>query len=404
MKRIFEIFSDRPLPADLLAPHFDNLEQRALDLKSYGEVYGLEGACEKYASVDLFMSAMVSSLASLKPRIAGGAIDALLADTLAVASAAVRGQALAPTATGAHSLLGGIGASTAVGDGDRLLDRLGIQSPGVGKGGESLSVSRRRKLKPAARRCLEDWFQNHLESPYPNDADKHALAAQCGLDVQQVNNFFGNKRMRMKRKMMALHPGEVPVSVPSPKGPPKDGAPSVLAPQSKWENVVLSKLESPVARQALGVDDRGNAEGAAVNGSEGVVRASTRSSVTQPRPQQQQKRGPGKDIDPRKQHMPLQQPADLLSIRPLSMSPTTLSQPPGPSAHQPGALSLSGGQSLDQAAQRSHQTQGVRHGGQGAMQQLQQHPSKQHSLRSNRFQVDGTSRDSTAPEPFYCEE
>lgn len=350
MKKIFEIFTDRPLPAELLVPHFDNLEQRALELKSYGEVYGLEGACEKYASVDLFMSAMVSSLASLKPRIAGGAIDALLADTLTVASASVRGQALAPGPSGANSLLGGLGAAAAspAGDGDRLLDRLGLQGPGIGKSGDALSAARRRKLKPQARRCLEDWFQGHLDSPYPNDAEKHTLAAQCGLDVQQVNNFFGNKRMRMKRKMMALHPGQVAASVASPKGPPKDGAPSVLAPQSKWENVVLSKLESPVARQALGVENRGGAS--AANGTNLAMRATTRTSTGHQRSQIQHRPGTGRDHEAQQtpqQHTTQQTAQDMMSMRPLSISPTTLSHPPGSSPHQPTSLSLTGGQTLD---------------------------------------------------------
>jgi hypothetical protein len=49
---------------------------------------------------------------------------------------------------------------------------------------------------------LQVWFYNHLTDPYPNDEDKRILSTQTGLSVPQVNNWFGNKRMRYKRKML----------------------------------------------------------------------------------------------------------------------------------------------------------------------------------------------------------
>lgn len=43
---------------------------------------------------------------------------------------------------------------------------------------------------------------NHLNDPYPNDEEKKILAQQTNLTLSQINNWFGNKRMRYKRKML----------------------------------------------------------------------------------------------------------------------------------------------------------------------------------------------------------
>jgi Homeobox KN domain len=186
LKKIFEHLVQEELPANHSAAHFRILEERARELKSYGETYGLEVACEKYASVDLFMSAMVTSLSGLQQRVTSGSIDALLADTLAVASAAIqnlgaipdgmRADAVGdPSLAPAPSRFGGVAAGS------------GVTKPSPGsRGMEDDLGAPRRKLKPHARRCLEEWFQNHLEAPYPTDAEKQALATQCQLEIQQV--------------------------------------------------------------------------------------------------------------------------------------------------------------------------------------------------------------------------
>jgi len=41
-----------------------------------------------------------------------------------------------------------------------------------------------------------------LHDPYPTDEEKKQLAAATNLSLSQVNNWFGNKRMRYKRKML----------------------------------------------------------------------------------------------------------------------------------------------------------------------------------------------------------
>jgi len=49
----------------------------------------------------------------------------------------------------------------------------------------------RPKLNESAKKYLENWFNEHFENPYPTDAEKKKMARECGLRVNQVNNWFG---------------------------------------------------------------------------------------------------------------------------------------------------------------------------------------------------------------------
>lgn len=196
LKKIFEHFAQQQLPAAQSADHFEMLEDRALELKKYGEMCGLEGACEKYASVDLFMSAMVTSLSGLPEKVNAGSIDPLLADTLSVASASFRnGPGPGATATGRIQNAAEAGNSSGFphkSQHDGVAPGSGVAKPPVQRDLEDVHNAARRKLRPHARKCLEEWFQAHLESPYPSDVEKQALATQCQLELQQVclNHMF----------------------------------------------------------------------------------------------------------------------------------------------------------------------------------------------------------------------
>ncbi|KAL6057019.1 Pre-B-cell leukemia transcription factor 2 [Balamuthia mandrillaris] len=67
---------------------------------------------------------------------------------------------------------------------------------------EQCHGKKRRSLSKQATETLNNWFFSHLNDPYPSDEEKTALAAQCGLTLNQVNNWFGNKRIRYKRKCL----------------------------------------------------------------------------------------------------------------------------------------------------------------------------------------------------------
>lgn len=64
------------------------------------------------------------------------------------------------------------------------------------------SKKRRRTLSKKATLLLTEWFFNHINDPYPSEEEKSALATQCVLSLNQVNNWFGNKRIRYKRKCL----------------------------------------------------------------------------------------------------------------------------------------------------------------------------------------------------------
>ena len=55
---------------------------------------------------------------------------------------------------------------------------------------------RRRNLRPKATMVLSEWFESHRDNPYPDDAEKRALADQAGVGVEQVSNWFSNRRNR----------------------------------------------------------------------------------------------------------------------------------------------------------------------------------------------------------------
>lgn len=55
---------------------------------------------------------------------------------------------------------------------------------------------KRRNLNTKATAVLEGWYSDHIDFPYPNDADKLQLSLDAGIQVSQVNNWFSNKRNR----------------------------------------------------------------------------------------------------------------------------------------------------------------------------------------------------------------
>eukprot|EP00163_Fabomonas_tropica_P021213 TRINITY_DN37219_c0_g1_i1.p1 TRINITY_DN37219_c0_g1~~TRINITY_DN37219_c0_g1_i1.p1 ORF type:complete len:338 (+),score=26.10 TRINITY_DN37219_c0_g1_i1:146-1159(+) len=58
------------------------------------------------------------------------------------------------------------------------------------------------KLEPRVTSILLKFFYDHIAYPYPTKAEKRALAEETGLTVQQVGTWFGNKRMRSKKRVI----------------------------------------------------------------------------------------------------------------------------------------------------------------------------------------------------------
>lgn len=52
------------------------------------------------------------------------------------------------------------------------------------------------QLPTAARMILERWFDNHVQEPYPTEAQRDALVRETGLTCKQVGHYFTNRRKR----------------------------------------------------------------------------------------------------------------------------------------------------------------------------------------------------------------
>lgn len=60
---------------------------------------------------------------------------------------------------------------------------------------------RRRNFSKQASEILNEYFYSNLSNPYPSEEEKEGLARRCGITVNQVSNWFGNKRIRYKKNI-----------------------------------------------------------------------------------------------------------------------------------------------------------------------------------------------------------
>merc|ERR1719251_652559 len=61
---------------------------------------------------------------------------------------------------------------------------------------------KRRNFSKQASEILNEYFYSHLSNPYPSEEAKEELARKCKITVSQVNNWFGNKRIRYKKNIV----------------------------------------------------------------------------------------------------------------------------------------------------------------------------------------------------------
>ena len=58
------------------------------------------------------------------------------------------------------------------------------------------SKKRRPNLPSHAKSILSEWFQCHVDHPYPSQNEKQDLSLRTGLSIQKVDNWFINERSR----------------------------------------------------------------------------------------------------------------------------------------------------------------------------------------------------------------
>ncbi|OAF69458.1 Homeobox protein PBX4 [Intoshia linei] len=89
---------------------------------------------------------------------------------------------------------------------------------------------KRRNFSKQATEILNEYFYSHLSNPYPSEEAKEELAAKCGITISQVNNWFGNKRIRFKKSVS--------------KG--QDDAASYVSKMQSRDNISQGKLDSSI--------------------------------------------------------------------------------------------------------------------------------------------------------------
>lgn len=67
---------------------------------------------------------------------------------------------------------------------------------------------KRRNFDKNTTDTLQNWFHDHRTNPYPSDQEKADLAKQCNIKISQVNNWFGNQRIRSKQQALRIEEEE----------------------------------------------------------------------------------------------------------------------------------------------------------------------------------------------------
>ena len=57
-------------------------------------------------------------------------------------------------------------------------------------------ANKARTLNPKAIAIMSEWYQRHIEHPYPTDDEKQIIADRGAISVAQVKGWFANKRNR----------------------------------------------------------------------------------------------------------------------------------------------------------------------------------------------------------------
>ncbi|PXF43904.1 Pre-B-cell leukemia transcription factor 3 [Gracilariopsis chorda] len=214
-KRVFAATGTHPFDADAtLSDVLSASERKAMAVRHGAETRGVSGAVSHFSAVDVFLSALLTALSDVRCGFPSVANDTLRHALVTVSNS----QRLGGSSRGALSV---------------WKDERHIHK-GVSSG--------RTPLSEKAKAALERWFHENLENPYPTIEQKLELARTCSMSLNSVNNWFGNKRMRIKRKMLNVASGPFDGSSISDK---------VLAPRSKWKAVVVSKMNGRAGREVV---------------------------------------------------------------------------------------------------------------------------------------------------------
>jgi len=94
---------------------------------------------------------------------------------------------------------------------------------------------KRRNFSKQASEILNEYFYSHLSNPYPSEEAKEELARKCGITVSQINNWFGNKRIRYKKNITkAQEEANMYAAKAAAAGSNSDSPGPIMSPASNW--------------------------------------------------------------------------------------------------------------------------------------------------------------------------
>jgi len=105
---------------------------------------------------------------------------------------------------------------------------------------------KRRNFSKQASEILNEYFYSHLSNPYPSEEAKEELARKCGITVSQINNWFGNKRIRYKKNITKAQE-EANMYAAKAAAAGSDSPGPMMSPGSEWSGGGMSFPGSPAA-------------------------------------------------------------------------------------------------------------------------------------------------------------
>lgn len=249
IKKVFDVCQCNAFEKSHLKPHFSETESNARGVQNYAQQHGLADAWARWASTDVFMSALVASLSHVSSTGPGDNVTlrrTITAGQTALSAVLIDPQQVDPmhvtrdleVQRNDHGLREDTAPRPSASREMVYSAQQFHESPSSAV--QTPRAATRSALSEKAKETLEKWFQEHISAPYPKKQEKDELAALCDISLSSVNNWFGNKRMRVKRKMLRVQ-SQQEESITD----------KVLAPKSKWNAVVLTKLGSQAGRDAL---------------------------------------------------------------------------------------------------------------------------------------------------------
>merc|ERR1712032_757629 len=105
---------------------------------------------------------------------------------------------------------------------------------------------KRRNFSKQASEILNEYFYSHLSNPYPSEEAKEELARKCGITVSQINNWFGNKRIRYKKSITkAQEEANMYAAKAAAQGAGSDSPGPGLSPGGEWGGQIPGFPGSP---------------------------------------------------------------------------------------------------------------------------------------------------------------